>query len=169
MSDRGRTADLALRVPRPSVTEGSRSRCFATQLAKAFTAWCVRAYAALWALSGTEGGVSDARSQPQPPQNVPKEYGGYGLMDPRYGAIVNEETVRAGVDGFLAILGTDMVLPYLLNYGSAAQKAEWLPRVARYGTLLCAPASAAKLTAGSDGWGGICLSQGRRDPWGSDV
>lgn len=62
---------------------------------------------------------------------MPKEYGGYGLMDPRYGAIVNEETVRAGVDGFLAILGTDMVLPYLLNYGSGAQKAEWLPRVAR--------------------------------------
>ena len=65
------------------------------------------------------------------PQNVPKEYGGHGLMDPRYSAIVNEETVRAGVDGYLGILGSDMVLPYLLNYANEVQKRHWLPKIAR--------------------------------------
>lgn len=53
-------------------------------------------------------------------------------MDPRYAAIVNEECVRAGVDGFLGILGSDMVLPYLLNYANKQQKEYWLPRIARY-------------------------------------
>ncbi|MFM7532607.1 MAG: acyl-CoA dehydrogenase family protein [Rubrivivax sp.] len=61
---------------------------------------------------------------------VPEAYGGAGV-DFSYSAIVVEEVNRAGATGPLFYLHSDIVAPYLLHYGSEAQKHQWLPRMAR--------------------------------------
>ena len=61
---------------------------------------------------------------------VPEAYGGAGV-DFGYSAIVVEEMARAGATGPLFYLHSDIVAPYLLHYGSEAQKQQWLPRMAR--------------------------------------
>ena len=61
---------------------------------------------------------------------VPEQYGGAGA-DFSYSAIVVEEMARAGATGPLFYLHSDIVAPYLLHYGSEAQKQTWLPRMAR--------------------------------------
>ena len=60
---------------------------------------------------------------------VPEAYGGAGV-DFGYAAIVVEEMARAGTTGPLFYLHSDIVAPYLLHYGSEAQKQAWLPRLA---------------------------------------
>jgi acyl-CoA dehydrogenase len=59
---------------------------------------------------------------------VPEEYGGLGL-DFGYNAIVNEEGSYTGgvVTGFT--LHSDIVVNYLIAYGSEEQKREWLPKM----------------------------------------
>ncbi len=59
---------------------------------------------------------------------VPEEYGGLGL-DFGYNAIVNEEGSYTGgvVTGFT--LHNDIVVNYLVAYGSEEQKREWLPKM----------------------------------------
>jgi alkylation response protein AidB-like acyl-CoA dehydrogenase len=60
-------------------------------------------------------------------QNVPEDYGGQGL-DFSFNAVVNEEMSYAGAsDGIM--LQSDIILPYLLHYGSVEQKRAWLPRM----------------------------------------
>ena len=61
---------------------------------------------------------------------MPEEYGGAGA-DFSYSAIVVEEMSRAGANGPLFYLHSEIVAPYLLHYGSEAQKQQWLPRMAR--------------------------------------
>ncbi|WP_137921640.1 acyl-CoA dehydrogenase family protein [Hydrogenophaga sp. 2FB] len=61
---------------------------------------------------------------------VPEQYGGAGV-DFSYSAIVVEEMARAGATGPLFYLHSDIVAPYLLHYGTEAQKQRWLPRMAR--------------------------------------
>ena len=61
---------------------------------------------------------------------LPEAYGGAGV-DFGYSAIVVEEMARAGATGPLFYLHSDIVAPYLLHYGSEAQKQQWLPRMAR--------------------------------------
>jgi alkylation response protein AidB-like acyl-CoA dehydrogenase len=58
---------------------------------------------------------------------VPEEYGGYGC-DFRYNGIVSEELSRAGYTGPGFGLHSDIAVPYLVNYGSEEQKAEYLPK-----------------------------------------
>jgi alkylation response protein AidB-like acyl-CoA dehydrogenase len=58
---------------------------------------------------------------------TPEEYGGLGL-DFRYNAVVNEELSYAGCCDTLT-LQSDVLMPYILNYGSEAQKRTWLPRL----------------------------------------
>ena len=60
---------------------------------------------------------------------MPEAYGGAGV-DFSYSAIVVEELMRAGATGPLFYLHSDIVAPYLLHYGSEAQKQQWLPRMA---------------------------------------
>ena len=60
---------------------------------------------------------------------MPLEYGGAGV-DFGYGAIIVEEMARAGATGPLFYLHSDIVAPYLLHYGSEAQRRHWLPRMA---------------------------------------
>jgi len=63
---------------------------------------------------------------------VPEEYGGAGVTDFRYNAIVSEEAAYAGV--MPALLGptlqADICMPYLLDLTNDEQKARWLPKVA---------------------------------------
>ncbi|WP_370326059.1 acyl-CoA dehydrogenase family protein [Euzebya sp.] len=60
---------------------------------------------------------------------VPEEHGGAGVADFRYNAIVNAEQVRVGASGPGFSVHTDINLPYLMAYGSDAQKAAYLPKM----------------------------------------
>jgi alkylation response protein AidB-like acyl-CoA dehydrogenase len=61
--------------------------------------------------------------------NVPEEYGGMGITDFRYNAILAEVYGQAGMVG--PAIGfqvhSDIVLPYFLHYGSEEIKRRWLP------------------------------------------
>jgi long-chain-acyl-CoA dehydrogenase len=58
---------------------------------------------------------------------VPEEYGGLGL-DFGYNAIIDEEVSYAGTPlGFG--LQSDIVVNYLISYGSEEQKRQWLPKM----------------------------------------
>jgi acyl-CoA dehydrogenase len=58
---------------------------------------------------------------------VPEEYGGLGL-DFGYNAVIDEEVTYAGTPlGFT--LQSDIVVNYLVSYGSEEQKREWLPKM----------------------------------------
>ncbi len=91
---------------------------------------------------------------------APEDYGGAGLSDFRYNAIVTEELARAGASGPAFSLQNDVVLPYLLQLGSAEQKKRWLPGMIR-GELIGAIAMTEPGT-GSD-LAGIRTSASRRD------
>ena len=64
--------------------------------------------------------------------DVPESYGGGGVADFRFNAVIAEETMRAGVAGAgLGIsLHNDICLPYFLAYCTEEQKARWLPGIA---------------------------------------
>ncbi|WP_329236370.1 acyl-CoA dehydrogenase family protein [Streptomyces sp. NBC_00111] len=59
--------------------------------------------------------------------NVPEEYGGAGVTDFTYQAVIREECGRAGVGFGAESVHTCLVLPYLLEFGSDEQKRRWLP------------------------------------------
>ncbi|MFY8082618.1 MAG: acyl-CoA dehydrogenase family protein [Rubrivivax sp.] len=61
---------------------------------------------------------------------VPEEYGGAGV-DFSYSAIVVEELSRAGATGPIFYLHSDIVAPYIVQYGTQAQKQRWLPGMVR--------------------------------------
>ncbi|MFF0814064.1 acyl-CoA dehydrogenase family protein [Rhodococcus sp. NPDC003318] len=58
---------------------------------------------------------------------VPEEYGGGGVEDFRYNAIVTEETTRRGFSGIGFMLHNDVVAPYLVELADEEQKQRWLP------------------------------------------
>ncbi|GLF93244.1 acyl-CoA dehydrogenase family protein [Streptomyces yaizuensis] len=58
---------------------------------------------------------------------VPEEYGGAGVTDFTYQAVLREECGRAGVGFGAEPVHTCLVLPYLLAFGSEEQKRRWLP------------------------------------------
>ncbi|HSD54562.1 MAG TPA: acyl-CoA dehydrogenase family protein [Burkholderiales bacterium] len=74
---------------------------------------------ALWRKAGELGFLCPA---------IPAEYGGGG-GDFLLSTIVTEELCWAGATGPLFYLHSDIVAPYLLHYGSEAQKRKWLPRM----------------------------------------
>ena len=59
---------------------------------------------------------------------VPEEYGGPGA-DFMFSAIVCEEVARVGATGPAFHLHSEIVAPYLLNYGTEEQKKYWLPKM----------------------------------------
>ena len=61
--------------------------------------------------------------------NIPEQYGGMG-GDFLHSAILVEEFARAGATGPTFYLHSDIVAPYLLEYGSEDQKRHWLPNMA---------------------------------------
>jgi long-chain-acyl-CoA dehydrogenase len=60
---------------------------------------------------------------------VPEEYGGVGIDDFRFNAIIGEEVMRRGLAGFglCLTLHNDICLPYMLEYCTDEQKERWLP------------------------------------------
>ncbi|HLV76702.1 MAG TPA: acyl-CoA dehydrogenase family protein [Marinobacter sp.] len=59
---------------------------------------------------------------------MPEAYGGAGA-DFRYSAVIMEEISRAGLSGIGWGLHSDIVAPYILNYGSEEQKQTYLPKL----------------------------------------
>ncbi|TKB54558.1 acyl-CoA dehydrogenase family protein [Ferrimonas aestuarii] len=72
---------------------------------------------ALWNKAGEQGFLSPT---------MPEQYGGVEV-DFRYNVIINEEIARAGLSGLGWGLHSDIAVPYILNYGSEAQKHQYLP------------------------------------------
>ncbi|WP_213574060.1 acyl-CoA dehydrogenase family protein [Rhodococcus sp. USK13] len=68
---------------------------------------------------------------------TPESYGGAGIDDFRFNAIVNEEFARAGLAsaGLGIALQNDVVGPYLLDLTNDEQKSRWLPGLTA-GTLI---------------------------------
>ena len=60
---------------------------------------------------------------------MPEEYGGAGV-DRYYSAILMEEQARANTSGPGWSLHSDIVAPYILSYGTEAQKQKYLPKMA---------------------------------------
>ncbi|HVV10508.1 acyl-CoA dehydrogenase family protein [Amycolatopsis sp.] len=79
---------------------------------------------------------------------IPEEYGGGGVDDFRFNAVVSEEMARFGGSTPAFTLQNDIVLPYLLSLATAEQKKRWLPGFAT-GELISAIAMS-EPGAGSD-------------------
>ncbi|MFJ3670429.1 acyl-CoA dehydrogenase family protein [Streptomyces sp. NPDC090106] len=73
---------------------------------------------AAWRAAGRQGLLGLA---------VPTEYGGGGVDDFRYSALLIEEFARAGASGMALSLHNDIVGPYLTRLATDEQKRRWLP------------------------------------------
>lgn len=64
--------------------------------------------------------------------DVPEEYGGGGVQDFRFNAVITEELQRVGcgAPGLGLTLHNDTCLPYFLTYANEEQKQRWLPGIA---------------------------------------
>ncbi|GAB2963971.1 acyl-CoA dehydrogenase family protein [Amycolatopsis acidiphila] len=80
--------------------------------------------------------------------NVPEEFGGGGVDDFRFNAVVSEEFARFGSGVPAFTLHNDILAPYLLSLATPEQKQRWLPGFAR-GELIAAVAMT-EPGAGSD-------------------
>ena len=74
----------------------------------------------LWTAAGEQGLLGLA---------VPEEFGGAGMPDYRFRAVMDEEFAKTNhlAVGLAFHLHDDMVLPHLLAYGSEDLKSRWLP------------------------------------------
>ena len=81
---------------------------------------------------------------------IPSEYGGGGVEDFRYNAVIAEVLTRgeAGGSGMCITLHNDICTPYFLTYANDEQKKRWLPGLAS-GDLMTAIAMTEPAT-GSD-------------------
>jgi alkylation response protein AidB-like acyl-CoA dehydrogenase len=77
----------------------------------------------------------------------PAEYGGQGL-DTGFHAVLLEEMARQAAPEHLGMIGIDVVGPVLLAYGTAEQKAHYLPRILSGEVVFCLGLSEPE--AGSD-------------------
>ncbi|AZS83798.1 acyl-CoA dehydrogenase family protein [Streptomyces griseoviridis] len=94
---------------------------------------------------------------------VPEEYGGGGVPDFRYSAVLAEEFTRAGAPGLALGLHNDIIGPYLTGLATEEQKRRWLPGFCD-GTLITAIAMT-EPGAGSDLQGIRTRAEDRGDHW----
>ncbi|MFC0864674.1 acyl-CoA dehydrogenase family protein [Sphaerimonospora cavernae] len=80
--------------------------------------------------------------------SVPEAYGGAGITDFRYNAVIVEEIIRAGATGLGFSLHNDVMAPYFVDLTNEEQKGRWLPGFAS-GELITAVAMT-EPGAGSD-------------------
>ncbi|UFS96835.1 acyl-CoA dehydrogenase family protein [Nocardia huaxiensis] len=73
---------------------------------------------AVWLEAGKQGYLGMA---------VPEEFGGGGVKDFRYNAVITEEVTRGMYSGLGWGLHNDVILPYLLELANEEQKQRWLP------------------------------------------
>lgn len=62
--------------------------------------------------------------------DVPEEYGGIGVDDYRYNAILAEEMAVVGASGPGFAVQNELVVPYIMAFGTEEQKQRWLPKLA---------------------------------------
>ncbi|MEM7801479.1 MAG: acyl-CoA dehydrogenase family protein, partial [Chloroflexota bacterium] len=62
--------------------------------------------------------------------DVPEEYGGMGVSDYRFLAILAHELAYAGAHGPGYAIQNELVVPYLMAFGNEAQKQKYLPKMA---------------------------------------
>jgi acyl-CoA dehydrogenase len=60
--------------------------------------------------------------------SVAAEHGGHG-GDFRHDAVVAEQVIRKGAEGFAAGLHNAIILPYISAHGTEGQKRKWLPKL----------------------------------------
>jgi alkylation response protein AidB-like acyl-CoA dehydrogenase len=96
---------------------------------RAFLAKEVIPYHKQWERDGiTDRGVWDsAGRQGLLGIDVPTEYGGGGVQDFRFPAVLTEESTKAGASGLGFGLHNNVVAPYLLELTTDEQKRRWLP------------------------------------------
>ncbi|WP_405177298.1 acyl-CoA dehydrogenase family protein [Nocardia sp. NBC_01377] len=58
---------------------------------------------------------------------VPEEFGGGGVIDFRYNAVLTEEVTRGQFSGLGFTLHNDVIAPYLVDLTNDEQKQRWLP------------------------------------------
>lgn len=60
---------------------------------------------------------------------IPEEYGGGGVNDFRYNAVINEEFTASGASaaGMCVTLHNDVCLPYFIEYCNDEQRSRWFP------------------------------------------
>ncbi|GAA4974515.1 alkylation response protein AidB-like acyl-CoA dehydrogenase [Nonomuraea thailandensis] len=80
--------------------------------------------------------------------SVPEEYGGAGVKDFRFNAVIVEEIMRNGASGLGFSLHNDVMAPYVVDLTDDEQKQRWLPGFAS-GELITAIAMS-EPGAGSD-------------------
>ncbi|MEV4069638.1 acyl-CoA dehydrogenase family protein [Nonomuraea fuscirosea] len=59
--------------------------------------------------------------------SVPEEYGGAGITDFRYNAVIVEEIIRSAASGLGFSLHNDVMAPYVVDLTNDEQKQRWLP------------------------------------------
>jgi alkylation response protein AidB-like acyl-CoA dehydrogenase len=59
------------------------------------------------------------------------EFGGIGISDFRYNAVMTEEVVRSGMAGDTFSMQNDIIVPYLRDLTTDEQKQRWLPKFTR--------------------------------------
>lgn len=72
----------------------------------------------LWLEAGRQGLLG---------MDLPEEYGGGGVRDFRYNAVLGEELLRVGATGVGFFLHNDIAAPYFRDLATEEQKARWLP------------------------------------------
>lgn len=72
----------------------------------------------IWTAAGAQGLLGT---------DVPEEYGGGGIKDFRYNAVLTEETIGVGASGVGFSLHNDVIAPYLTDLTTVEQKQRWLP------------------------------------------
>ncbi|RBY80692.1 acyl-CoA dehydrogenase [Geodermatophilus sp. TF02-6] len=95
--------------------------------------------------------------------DMDERYGGGGVRDFRYQAVVDEELMRIGATGVGFSLHNDVVGPYLRDLGTEEQKQRWLPGFCS-GELITAIAMT-EPSAGSDLQGVRTTARRDGDAW----
>lgn len=101
---------------------GSFRRFIEKEVAPFHAGWEEQGYVAreVWNQAGANGFLC---------MSLPEEYGGAGA-DKLYSVAQMEELARAGTTGIGFGLHSEIVAPYILHYGTEAQKRKYLPQMA---------------------------------------
>eukprot|EP00462_Mataza_sp_D1_P021802 CAMPEP_0175137638 /NCGR_PEP_ID=MMETSP0087-20121206/9920_1 /TAXON_ID=136419 /ORGANISM="Unknown Unknown, Strain D1" /LENGTH=400 /DNA_ID=CAMNT_0016420483 /DNA_START=23 /DNA_END=1225 /DNA_ORIENTATION=- len=91
--------------------------------------------------------------------NIPEQFGGQGLVEYQYNAIVAEELEHLDCGGIFFTLGNDMVLSYFTKSCTAEQQARWLPQIAQ-GKVLAVAMSEPEIGSDLAGAGATAVLRG---------
>jgi alkylation response protein AidB-like acyl-CoA dehydrogenase len=93
---------------------------------------------------------------------VPEQYGGPEVQDPRFGIVLAQEAMRSSLPELaLALLGhTDAAVAAILDRGSEAQRAKWLPGLASGNTIAAIAYGDLQLTGDYVDGTSTCVVQG---------